>query len=184
VPQPPKGPPPRILTFEEEARLIPALPDHGRRFAMFLISTGCLIEEARLLRWVQVDLVGGQVWFPRMGDRRHVPLDRDVIAELRWLPSREGPVFRKPDGKPYAGKRFSCVDKSAFNAACLRAGLRGVTQKTLQYTWVARQLAKGRSVRELLKLVGCADRRMIARVKRGCQTEIEGWAIDAANQIS
>jgi hypothetical protein len=81
-------------------------------------------------------------------------------------------VFRKPDGEPYAAKRLSCVDKSAFKAACLKAGLKGVTQKSLQYTWVARQLAKGRTVRELQKLMGCPDRRMIVRIERDCRAEI------------
>jgi integrase len=176
VPRPPKSPPPRILSVEEEARLIAELPDHVRPFVMFLLSTGCLIEEARLLEWSQVKLDRGFVRFPRMGEHRETPLDKDVIAELRWLQltNRDGVVFRKLNREPYVAKRISCVDKSAFNRACIRAGLRGVTQKSLQYTWVVRELAKGRSIRELQK-VGGSDGRMIARINRDCQFEIDSY---------
>jgi hypothetical protein len=83
-----------------------------------------------------------------------------------WLPHREGAVFRRPDGQLYSTRRFFCVDKSAFNRACIRAGLKGVTQKTLQYTWVVRELEKGRSSNELAKLGAWTDQRAIARLKR------------------
>jgi len=174
VPRPPKSPPPRILTVEEEALLIAQLPDHVRPFVMFLLSTGCLIEEARLLQWRRLDLDRGVVWFPRAGNRRQVPLEKDMIAELRWMPHRDGYVFRKPNGEQYASRRLSCVDKSAFNRACIVAGLESVTQKSLQYAWVVRELAKGRLISELLK-VGASNRKVIARLKRDCKLEIDSY---------
>jgi integrase len=151
IPRPPKGHPPHILTIEEEARLIFELPDHARPFVMFLLSTGCLVAEARRLQWRQLYPKRREVWFPKRGkrDSRYAPLDKDVLAEFKSLLQRDGLVFRKSNGEVYSAKRVSCVDKSAFGGACDRAGLVGVTQQNLRFTWAARELARGCSVREV-----------------------------------
>jgi integrase len=166
VPKLPRTPVPRILTAEEEERLVRELADHLRPFVMALASTGVPIQELRHLRWRRVDLHRGLIWFCRNGERIEVPLDRDVLAELRWLPHREGVVFCRPDGSPYSGRRSSCVDRSAFEAACRRAGLIGLTKTGVRYTGIARGLAVGRSVAELARITGNADSRLVARLAR------------------
>src|SRR5262249_52552524 len=99
---------------------------------------------------------------------RTVPLTEPVISALASLPHREGEVFRRPDGKPYARKEVAGGEiKTAFRAACRRAGIDGLTPRDLRDAWALRQLAAGCTLERSQELGGWSDdSRMVARFKR------------------
>ena len=129
----PKVPPGRVRWIEpdEAARLLDACSPHLRPLVMFLLLTGARASEALWLDWHCVDLSRAHVIFPKTKTQRPrgVALNDDLVGELANLPHRDGAVFRRPDGAPYAQPRRKGDDsagsaiKTAFQGAVRRAGL-------------------------------------------------------------
>jgi integrase len=127
----------RWLKYDEAERLIAACSTHLRPLVITLLYTGARIGEVLWLDWSDVDLERRHVTFPKTknGEARGVTLRIRVVAALASLPGRDGPVFRTPNGEPYArpapgndedisaGSRI----KTAFAGACRRAGIEHFT---------------------------------------------------------
>jgi integrase len=161
----------RWITIDEADRLITSCSDHLRPLVVFMLYTGARTGEALWLDWRDVDLSRAHVQFPRTknGDARGVPLHPRVVAALANLSGRTGEVFRKPDGKPYsrpkraddtsAGTRI----KTAFKAACRRAGIVDFHPHDCRHTWATWHYAKNRDLGGLMKLGGWKSERMVMR---------------------
>lgn len=111
-----------------------------------MLGTGARVSEALYLDWRQVNLTDRRVWFvdTKNGEDRGIPLNEGVFLELANLPTREGAVFRRPDGEPYSRRigGGGQID-TAFNAACRRAGFADEHVEMLpngksKITWKAR----------------------------------------------
>jgi integrase len=91
------------------------------------------------------------------------------VAALADLLHREGEVFRKPNGQPYerpvraddtsAGTRI----KTAFRAACRRAGIKDFRPHDCRHTWATWHYAKNRDLGALMRLGGWSSERMVLR---------------------
>ena len=117
------------LKHDEAERLIAACSPHLKPLVIFLLYTGARVGEVLWLDWSNVDLKRRHVTFPKTknGDPRGVPLHSRVVAALEGIPSRDGPVFRAPNGAPYAPPAPDDGDtsagsriKAAFAGACRR----------------------------------------------------------------
>jgi integrase len=138
---------------------------------IFLLLTGARIGEALWLDWRCVDLARAHVSFPKTknGEPRGAHLHRDIVAELARMPHREGCVFRRPDGEPYeqlagdyeqsAGGRI----KTAFKAACRRAGISDFHPHDLRHTWATWHYAEHHDLVALQKLGGWKSLSMVVR---------------------
>jgi integrase len=166
-PQQPKGRV-RWITIEEADRLIAECADHLQPLVIFLLYTGARLSEALYLDWRQVNLdrQHPQVQFleTKNGESRGVALHQRVIDALTTLPHQKGEVFRRPDGKPYARK----VDgggqiKTAFKAACRRAGIKDFTPHDCRHTWATWFYAINRDLKKLMELGGWGGERMVLR---------------------
>lgn len=163
----------RWLTIEEALALIAACSDHLKPLVIFLLYTGARVSEALWLDWKQVDLTRAHVSFEKTknGEARGVPLHANVIAALANLPHRDGEVFRRPDGHPYARPEpDSDVDtsagtriKTAFRAACRRAGITDFHPHDCRHTWATWHYAANRNLGALQKLGGWKSVRMVMR---------------------
>jgi integrase len=137
---------------------------------VFLIYTGARMGEALWLNWRYIDLDARQVTlFGKSGVERGVPLHERVVRELRRLKHRDGEVFRRPDGMPYArpknqddtsaGSRI----KTAFQAAVRRAGLTKVSPHICRHTWATWHYAGNRNLMALQVLGGWTGPAMVFR---------------------
>ncbi len=166
-----KDAPFRWLTPEEAERLIAASSAHLRPLIVFMLYSGARSGEALALDWRDVDLDRGHASFlkTKNGEARGVPLHRRVIAELANLSHREGPVFRRPDGLPYAspkgGEDTSSGSriKKAFRGAARRAGLADVSPHDLRHTWATWFYQTNRDLTALQKLGGWKSVQMVLR---------------------
>ena len=100
----------RVLSREEIRSLwlgVDGLPDPGRSFVRVLLLTGCRREEARGMRWGELDAEGALWTIPgertKNGRIHEVPLSDPALEILTALP-RRGPFVFTIDGKhPMAG---------------------------------------------------------------------------------
>lgn len=161
----------RWLTIDEADRLITACSDHLGPLVIFMLYTGARAGEALWLNWRDVDLSRAHVQFPKTknGDARGVPLHPRAVAALANLNGRTGEVFRRPDGKPYslprnaddtsAGTRI----KTAFRAACRRAGIVNFHPHDCRHTWATWHYTENRDLGGLMRLGGWKSERMVMR---------------------
>ena len=103
------------------------------------------------------------------GGARGVPLHPRVIAALANLPHRDREVFRRPDGLPFerprGGEDHSAGTraKTAFRAACQRAGIDNLHPHDCRHTWATWHYAANRDLGALMKLGGWKSERMVMR---------------------
>lgn len=163
--KPPKGRT-RWLTHEEAERLIKACTPRYAAWeaslaplVTFLLFTGCRVSEALLLEWTEVDLKRAHVVFgdTKNGTDRGIQLGSRALEVLANLPHRHGRVFCRPDGQPYSVRADDDSGgqiKTAFNAACRRAGITRLTPHGCRHTWATWHYIKYRDVRTLMELGG------------------------------
>jgi integrase len=156
----------RWITLEEADRLITACSDHLRPLVIFLLYTGARLSEALYLDWRQVDLERNEAQFleTKNGQARGVPLHPRVRAALEALRHREGHVFRRPDGKPYARKKDGGGQiKNAFKGACRRAGIANYRPHDCRHTFATWFYMATRDLVALMELGGWNSERMVLR---------------------
>jgi integrase len=177
--------PPRIVerhfTHDEAARLLKACAPHHRPLVLFMLMTGARIGEALWLDWRDVDLVRGHVSFTntKNGESRGVLLNPQIVAALANLPHRDGAVFRKPNGKPYAplsedddrdtsaGTRVG----SAFRGAVRRSGIAHCTVHTCRHSWATWHFTLNHDLVALQKLGGWKTLSMVTRYAHAASPE-------------
>jgi integrase len=161
------------LKHDEAERLIAACSPHLQPLVISLLYTGARVGEVLWLDWSNVDLARRHVTFPKTknGEARGVPLHTRVVAALAALPGREGPVFRAPNGAPYArpapgddrdtsaGSRI----KTAFAGACRRAAISDFTPHGCRHTWATWHYQANRDLTALQSLGGWKTLSMVLR---------------------
>jgi integrase len=133
----------RVLSRDEIKSLwegLGALPDPGRSFVRILLLTGCRREEARAMRWSELD-VGGSLWTipaerTKSGRLHEVPLTATCLEILERLPRLGAFVFTIDGKRAMAGMsglkervdRASGVNRWRFHdlRRTLRSGIAGL----------------------------------------------------------
>ena len=133
----------RFLLPDEYDQLHAAATDHLRPLLTYLVCTGSRLGEALALDWQQVDLRAGRVnvWADqtKAGKRRLVDLPPAAVRALSGMAHRDGPVFRTNRGEPYrpSADGYGGQIKTAWRAACAKAGIEHATPHDLRHTWAS-----------------------------------------------
>jgi len=144
----------RILTEEEEARLLSASYPVLRSALIVALNTGMRHGEILGLRWDQIDLkkMTLTVEKTKSGRPRTIPLNPPLLRELERLRSQNGHgpfVFTNLDtGRPLRSL------KTSFRAACRRAGISGLRFHDLRHTFGSRLVEKGVDIETVRSLLG------------------------------
>ncbi|MEE8115021.1 MAG: tyrosine-type recombinase/integrase [Nitrososphaerales archaeon] len=154
----------RYLEPEEEAKLLGAATEPLRTIILFGIYAGLRIQaEALTLRKHDVNvhrrLLTVQAAYAKSKQTRTVPLNKPLREALKPLIAcTPGDyVFAKRDGSPYRSIR------TAFDTACKRANLEGVTPHTLRHTFASRLAMSGVDLRTIQELGGWKELEMVQR---------------------
>jgi integrase len=152
----------RWITLDKANKLIDACAPHLKPLVVFLLYTGARAGEALWLDWHNVDLQRRHVTFPKTKTKkpRGVPLNQRVVIALANLKHRDAEVFRRPDGEAYTRPRH--IDdhsagtriKTAFKAACRRAGIANFRVHDLRHTWATWHYQQNRDLTALMALGG------------------------------
>jgi integrase len=134
--------PRRVLTLDEERRLIDAAAPHLRPFIVVAIQTGLRLSELRRLEWRDVDFGANVVTLRETKSRKvqTVPLNRIARETLLSLRCAGGPVFT------YEGRAFG-APRLGIAAAARRAGIGHVSCHAFRHTCATRLLQAGVDIR-------------------------------------
>jgi len=156
----------RWITRAEADTLVQCCAPHMKPLVTFLLATGARLSEALYLQWSNVDLSRRHVSFTdtKNGEDRGVPLHDRALETLANLKHRVGPVFLRPDGKPYKAKEEGGGQiKKAFSGACRRAGIANFTPHDCRHTWATWHYMANRDLAALMALGGWKSEQMVLR---------------------
>ncbi|MBP7706039.1 MAG: tyrosine-type recombinase/integrase [Candidatus Aminicenantes bacterium] len=127
----------RILTEEEELRLLSACPAYLADIVDIALNTGMRRGEILGLRWENVDLKRKTITLTRTKSdrRREIPMNSIVRIALEGIKERGRSPWVFPN--PETGRPLTDVKKS-FRAACKAAGVEGLRFHDLRHTFATR----------------------------------------------
>jgi len=153
----------KILTGEEEVKLLAESPAFLRPILAVALNTGMRRGEILNLRWEQVDLAKRLIVVKqtKSGKDRLIPINDGLYAVLRALKAlggRQDLVFPNPmTGKPYTEV------KKSFKLACKRAGIVGLRFHDLRHTFASRLVEAGADIVTVRDLLGHFSVKMTQR---------------------
>jgi len=147
----------RILTPEEQQRLLAVCTDHSRPFVVTALHTGMRLGEILNLKWEHVDLSRGYlaVEYTKNGKSRKIPMNPTLTATLKAV-TKGGP-FVFGGEKPYG------AIKTSFKAALRRAGISACRFHDLRHTFASSLVAAGVDLVTVKELLGHSEISMTMR---------------------
>lgn len=148
----------RILTEDEEKRLLEACTEHLKPVVLTALRTGMRKTEIANLRWEQVDLKSREIEVVRTksGKKRIIPISEDLYQKLKSLREKNGEtesVFQYVDPKT-GKKRHLRHFRRSFENACRRAKISGFTFHDLRHTFASRLVRSGLDLITIKDLLG------------------------------
>jgi integrase len=145
----------RVLSSDEEPRLLAAASAHLRPLIVLALQTGMRRGEILKLRAEHVDFKTRRITVPKENSKskkqRFVPMNSKVVDLLSPLvPEGGGFVFRKKSGQPYDD-----VD-GAWRGACARAKIADLRFHDLRHTFETRGIESGVNLADMREIMGHA----------------------------
>ncbi|MGE5443135.1 MAG: tyrosine-type recombinase/integrase [Ignavibacteriales bacterium] len=151
----------RVLTLEEEERLIANSAPHLRPIILTAIHTGMRKGELLSLKWASVDLENNVITIEPTNTKskklKRIPVNsklRKVLLEQKLKTGFSDYVFLNPLGEPYT-RPYSLT--TCFKNACRRAGIQGFRFHDLRHTAATRMVETGANIGAIKKILGHAD---------------------------
>lgn len=156
---------PQVLDVDEAAALVET--DSGGKLALrdramleLFYSSGLRLSELVGLRWLDLDLDGGEVRVLGKGSKtRIVPVGRHAMSALRALGAEQGmtpdsPVFRGRGGAPISPRAIQLRMKTL----ALQQGIpKHIHPHLLRHTFASHMLESSGDLRAVQELLGHAD---------------------------
>ncbi len=146
----------RILSEEEETKLLPLCPQYLRDMVLFALHTGLRSGDIFRLQWEDINTRENQlkIIVRKTQQELELPLSDEGVAILeKWRTVRCCPyVFFNQ----LTGDRFHDL-KASLNKAIKDAGLSGITWHTFRHTFATRLIAQGTDIVTVKELLGHAE---------------------------
>lgn len=175
---------PRVLTREEEARLLSHADAYDRAWLITALDTLLRLSSVVQLQWAQVKLDQGVIVpLNAKVSLDAVPISTRLDLALRALPRPSAYVFA-PFHRAPRGGATAAVNQAIrqFDRLCALAhvphGRRvgGITFHCLRHTGATRALQSGHSVRTVMKLGGWKDERTVMRYVHAADSDVRNAA--------
>ncbi len=158
----------RILTREEEIRLLEVASDHIRPILIVALNSGMRRGEILKLVWNRISLERRQIQVvnTKSGRNRIIPINDVLFEVLNELEKKSEYAFPNPDtGRPYKTIRRS------FENACRRAKIKGLRFHDLRHTFASRLVERGVDIVRVKELLGHSSVKVTERYTHSNQDE-------------
>jgi integrase len=157
----------RILTPEEEERLLACSSPPLRAILTCALNTGMRKGEIISLRWSNVDLENNVITLEHTNTKSkktiRIPINfklRKLLLQQKLKSGGSDYVFLSSNGNPY--KRHDSL-KQAFGGACRRAEIKGLRFHDLRHTAATRMVEEGVGIDKVSKILGHSSINMTMR---------------------
>lgn len=148
----------RVLTFEEETRLLQSAIPYLKSVIITALNTGMRRGEILGLKWSNVDLSNNLITVNQTNSKskkaRKVYINSTLkrfLLELKLKSAGSENVFLDDKGNSLR------EIKNGYNAACGRAGISGLRFHDLRHTAATRMIENGASIVAVSKILGHSD---------------------------
>lgn len=143
----------RYLSKEECQSLINACAGHLKPIVVTALNTGMRKTEVLTLKYDSVDLKHGFILLDKTknGERREIPINQTVKDVFNTIVRRVDVPYVFHDQK--TGNRYMDI-KTAFNAACRRAGIKDFHFHDLRHTFASQLVMAGIDLTTIKELLG------------------------------
>jgi len=143
----------RVLTQNEEERLIENAAPFIQDLIVFGLNTGLRVGEIFSLRWSNVDMEKNilNVFAHKTWKTRAVPMNTKTPAVVEaWALHRKNDLvfYNTSTGQPFVDLR------AGFRLACRKAGISDVSWHTLRHTFASRLIERGVDIVTVQQLLG------------------------------
>lgn len=157
----------RILTFQEQKRLLDSSLPYLRAILSCALNTGMRKSEILTLKWSNVDLDNNVITLEQINTKtktnRRIPINsflRKLLLEQKLKSGGSEYVFLNSDGNPY--KRNDSI-KRAYEGALMRAEIKDLRFHDLRHTVATRMIEAGASIVAVSRILGHSDIKMTMR---------------------
>lgn len=157
----------RILTFDEEQRLLNSSPSHFKNIVIAALNTGMRKGELISLKWSNVDLENNVITLESINTKskkkRLIPINsvlRKLLLELKLKSPNNEYVFLSADGKRY--KKHDSLN-GIWKRTTKKAGIEGLRFHDLRHTAATRMVEAGVNIVAVNKILGHSDLKMTMR---------------------
>jgi len=173
----------RVLTYEEEARLLEVGGPSDKAFVLAALDTLLRLGSLLTLRWEQVKLEDRViVALNAKVSTRPKPISSRLYQALKLLPRTSPYVFAqfRPEGRPGSSPKNRATRR--FDALCQLAdvphgrAVQGVTLHCLRHTGATRALQHGASVRTVMELGGWRMSTTVMRYLHATDQDVQAAA--------
>ncbi len=178
----------RILTPEEEAKLLGLCNPYLKPILITALNTGMRKNEILTLRRANVDLENNTITIDHTNTKtkttRRIPINsvlRKLLLEQKLKSGGSEFIFLNPDGNPY--KRYDSI-KGAYERLCKKVGITGLRFHDLRHTAATRMIEAGASIVAVSKILGHSDIKMTMRYTHPDNSLKEAVELLTKNQIS
>jgi len=148
----------RILSIEEEKRLMNSSPSHISPIIVTALNTGMRKSEILTLKWSNVDLENNLIIIEANNSKskrkKIIPINtelKSLFLNQKLKTASSEYVFLTPKGEPY--KREDSL-KYSFKRACKTAGIEGLRFHDLRHTFASRGVESGCPLVAISKILG------------------------------
>src|SRR4030066_516011 len=159
----------RILTPEEEHRLLEASPKYLQDIILIALNTGMHQAEILSLKWEWIDLENNLINLPQTNTKskktRKIPINpvvRRILLECKIRPGGSEFVFPSPKG---LGSHLTWLKRS-FKTACKKAGIEKLRFHDLRHTTATKLVESGIPLHAVTKLLGHSSVKVTERYSR------------------
>ncbi len=157
----------RILTYEEEAKLLSLCNPYLRAIVVTALHTGMRKTEILTLKWSNVELEKDLITIDQTNTKtkkaRRIPINsamRTLLLEQKLKSGGSENVFLSKSGTPY---KFHDSLKGVFERTCKSAGIAGFRFHDLRHTAATRMIEARASIVAVSKILGHSDIKMTIR---------------------
>ncbi len=151
----------RILTKEEEQRLLDASPTPLKNIIINALCTGMRKNEILTLTWDNIDFENNLITIEHTNTKskktRRIPINstlRQILIESKLKSAGNDYVFLSSKGEHY--KRHDSL-KQIFARACKLANIKGLRFHDLRHTSATRMIESGANIVAVSRILGHAD---------------------------
>ena len=143
----------RVLSEEEETRLLAECADHLRPIIVVALNTGMRKSEILTLSWDRVDMNLRLIHVSKTksGKDRMVPINDALLGVFEEL--RRSGIGKYVFTNPETGLPFKSV-RHSFENACRRANIHGLRFHDTRHTFSCRMIQRGCDIETLRDLLG------------------------------
>jgi len=150
----------RILSPEEEFRLLRVSPQYLQNIIIVALNTGMTKMEILSLKWEYVDFEKQMITLPQTNTKakktRNIPISSALHKTLLEQKLKSGgSEYVFPSDDPNKG-HLTWI-KHSFSTACKRAGIEGLRFHDLRHTAATRMLESGVDIANVSKILGHSD---------------------------